>query len=106
VNRSPAFAVAKSMKVPASIAVDPLFWCSVPFWTFAILKCVTSPLSFPFRLMTRPEVVWTCAFVVAPVTDGVSATGVTVMAAVTTLPPRPPFAFVVDACASKLAGPK
>ena len=47
-----------------------------------ILKCHPVP-SVTFRLMTRPLVVCTFAFVMAGVTDGVSATAFTAIVAVT-----------------------
>ena len=71
-----------------------------------ILKCVTSAPSPAFGVMTRPDVVWTCALVVAGVTDGVSATALTVIVAVTTPPPSPPALALVEACRSKDAVPK
>src|SRR4051812_7972147 len=43
-----------------------------------ILKKETSEPSLALRLMTSPEVVWASSLVVAFVTDGVSATGVSV----------------------------
>src|SRR6202050_2302842 len=52
--------------------------------------------------MTRPLVVCVFSVVLALVTLGVCATGLTVIVAKTTLPPRPPTTFVVDACTSKL----
>ena len=54
-----------------------------------IWKCVTSAPSAALRVMTRPLVVCVSSSVVALVTFGVSATVLTVMVAVTTLPPRP-----------------
>ena len=44
-----------------------------------ILKYGTSPLSAALREITKPDVVCTCALVVAADTDGVSAIGLTVM---------------------------
>src|SRR4029450_3858963 len=106
VNRSPKPPSATAMKSPALIGVAPSFWNSVPCWMFVILKCVTSPLSAALGVITRPLVVWTCAGVVAFVTDGGSATALTVIEAATMSPPRPALALVVDAWTSKLAVPK
>ena len=94
------------INVPLVIAVVPSFWNSVPFVIAVILKCVTSAPSAALRLMTRPEVVWVSSFVVAFVTDGVSATALTVMVAVITPPPRPASVFAVEACIWKLPLPK
>src|SRR5439155_1332153 len=50
-----------------------------------ISKCVTSAPSTALRLMTRPDVVCVSSLVVALVTDGVSATGVTLKLTVAVL---------------------
>src|SRR6266576_4748992 len=65
------------MKSPLLIGVVPLLWNRVPLVMPVILKFVTSAPSPALRVMTRPEVVCVSSFVVAFVTDGVSATGVT-----------------------------
>src|SRR5262249_59096712 len=106
VNFRPRPPAATGMKSPLAIGVVPSFWNSVPLATFVILKCVTSDPSAALREITSPDVVCTCASVVAGVTDGVSPTGVTVMVAVTTPPPSPPSLAAVDACTSKLPAPK
>ena len=85
------------MKFPLVIDVMPSFWNRVPFVMPVILKCVTSAPSAALRLMTRPLVVWTSSLVVALVTDGVSATGLTVIVAVASPPPRPGSLFEIDA---------
>src|SRR5207237_5630239 len=71
---------------------------------FVILKWVTSAPSTGLREMTRPEVVWTFTDVAALVTDGVSATGFTVIVAVVPPPTPSPAALVAD-CATKLPVP-
>src|SRR5260221_546759 len=78
VNFSPAFPSAKVMKSLFAIGVVPSVWNSVPFVIPVILKWVTSVPSAAFRPITRPLVVCVSSLVVALVTDGVSATGVTV----------------------------
>src|SRR5262249_41979240 len=78
--------------------VEPSFLYSVPLEIAVILKCVTSLPSTALRDITRPLVVWVSSLVDALVTDGVSATGLTVIVALTVLPPRPPSAADVDAC--------
>ena len=68
-----------------------------------ILKCVTSALSAALREITSPELVWVSSVVlVALVTDGVSATALTVIVAFTVLPPKPPSALPVEAWTLKL----
>ena len=62
-----------------------------------ILKKATSVLSAALRLMTRPVVVCVSSFVDEFVTEGVSATGLTVIEALTVLPPKPPSTLLVDA---------
>ena len=92
VNFSPAFPWAKVMKPPLLICVVPSFWNSVPLVMFVILKCVTSVPSAAFRETTSPEVDCVSSLVVAFVTDGVSATGLTVICAVAAAPkPAPPL---------------
>src|SRR5262245_18986480 len=59
-----------------------------------ILKCVTSSPSAALRETTSPLVDCVSSLVVAFVTLGVSATAVTVIVAVTGLPPTPPDALV------------
>ena len=63
---------------------------------------VTSAPSTAFRLTTRPVVVCVSSLVVALVTDGVSATALTVIVAVARPPPNPPAVALSDACAWKL----
>src|ERR1700687_1520102 len=65
------------MKLPLAIGVVPLFWNRVPLGMLVILKLVTSGPSTTLRLITRPDVVCVFSLVVAGVTEGVSATGVT-----------------------------
>src|SRR6267143_3689366 len=77
VNFNPALPWATVIKSPLLIGVLPLFWNSVPLVMPVILKFVTSAPSPTFLVMTRPVVVCVSSFVVAFVTDGVSATGVT-----------------------------
>ena len=74
------------MKLPLAICVVPSFRNSVPLVMPVILKCVTSTPSTALREMTRPDVVCVSSLVVALVTDGVSATGFTVMLAVAAVP--------------------
>ena len=102
VNFNPALPWAKVMKSPLLIGVVPSCWKSKPAVIPVILKCVTSGPSAALREMTSPLVVWVSSNVLAPVTLGVSATGVTVMVAVTGLPPRPASALAVLACTTKL----
>ena len=106
VNFRPAPPCATVMKSPSLIGVVPSFWNSVPFRMLVIWKCVTSAPSAALRVMTRPLVVCVSSSVVALVTFGVSATVLTVMVAVTTLPPRPALTLLVEACTSKLPNPK
>src|SRR5436190_1142849 len=61
------------MKSLFDIAVVPSVLKRVTWVLLLILKWVTSAPSAPFRLMTKPEVVWISSLVVASVTDGVSA---------------------------------
>ena len=69
-------------------------------------KCVTVAPSTAFGVMTRPLVVCVSSFVVALVTLGVSATGLTVIVAVTTPPLRPASVLLVAAWIWKEAVPK
>ena len=55
-------------------------------------------------MITRPAVVCVSSFVVALVTDGVSATALTVIVAVTVLPPSPASAFAIEAWTCEAAG--
>ena len=105
-NFRPALPCAKVMKSPLAIGVVPSFWNSVPLVMLVILKCVTSAPSPALRQMTRPLVVCVSSSVVALVTDGVSATALTVIVAVTALPPSPASALLVEACTSKLPVPE
>src|SRR6267143_3109930 len=89
VNFNPALPWATVMKSPLLIGVVPLFWNSVPLVMPVILKCVTSAPSAALRLITRPEVVCVSSLVVALVTDGVSATALTVKVAWLVLPHSP-----------------
>ena len=57
-------------------------------------------------MTTSPDALWVSSLVVALVTDGVSATGSTVMVAVTRLPPRPASVLLVEAWTLKLPSPK
>ena len=86
------------MKSPLAIAVEPLLWNRLPLVMPVILKCVTSVLSVALRLSTRPLVVWVAGIVLALVTDGVSATPVTVTArfSVRVLVPPPPVSTTVQ----------
>src|SRR5437879_13817687 len=102
VNFNPALHWATVMKSPLLIGVVPLFWNSVPLVMPVILKFVTSAPSAAFRVMTRPEVVCVSSFVVALVTDGVSATALTVMVAVAKPLLRPAPAALVAPCTWKL----
>ena len=70
-----------------------------------ILKCVTSEPSAAFREMTRPDEDWVSSLVVVPVTDGVSAIGLTVMLAVASPPPRPPSLLLREPCTLNVAVP-
>src|SRR5213078_4776045 len=71
VKRRPAAPCATVMDAPSAIGVVPSAWNSAPLATLVILKEVTSAPSTAFGVMTRPDVVCTCATVVAPLTDGV-----------------------------------
>src|SRR5438067_90272 len=71
-----------------------------------ILKRSEERRAGELRAITRPELVCVSSLVVAFVTDGVSATALTVMVALTGLPPRPVSALLTDACAVKLALPE
>ena len=106
VNFSPAFPSAKVMNVPLVICVVPSFWYSVPLVMPVILKCVTSAPSAALREITSPLVVCVSSLVVALVTDGVSATGLTVIVAFAVLPPRPASPLDVEAWIVKLPLPK
>ena len=75
------------MNVPLLIGVVPSFLYSVPLLIPVILKCVTSAPSAALREITSPLVVCVSSLVVALVTDGVSATGLTVIVTVAVLPP-------------------
>src|SRR5204862_5255497 len=90
VNLKPAWPSATVMKSLLAIAVVPSFLKRVPLVMLVILKWVTSAPSAPFRLMTKPDVVWVSSLVVAFVTDGVSAIAVTVIVAVADPLLKPP----------------
>src|ERR1700674_4056010 len=90
VNFNPALPSAKVMKLLSAMTVVPSFLKSVPPVMLLILKCVTSVPSAAFRLITSPEVVWVSSLVVALVTEGVSATGLTVIVAVADPLLKPP----------------
>jgi len=77
-NFKPALPSATVMKSPLLIGVVPLFLKSVPLVIELILKCVTSPLSTAFLVITKPVLVCVSSLVVAFVTEGVSATLLTV----------------------------
>ena len=62
--------------------------------------------SAALRLITSPLVVWVSSFVVALVTDGVSATGLTEIVAVITPPPSPASPLLIDAWTWNDAVPK
>src|SRR5438128_670063 len=92
------------------MGVVPSFRYKVPLVIALIWKLVTSAPSVGSREMTRPDVVCVGAAAVfsstvAPVTDGVLATGLIVILAVITLPPKPAVLALVDACTLKLAVP-
>ena len=53
-------------------------------------------------MITRPVLDCVSSLVVAPLTEGVSATGVTVIVALTVLPPAPPTTLEVEAWTVKL----
>jgi hypothetical protein len=96
VNFKPALPSANVIRSPLLIAVEPLFLNSAPLVMLVILKCVTSPPSAALRLITRPDALCTSSFVVALVTDGVSATGLTVKTKVSViLSPLLPFTVTV-----------
>jgi hypothetical protein len=88
------------MKSPLLMTVVPSFLYSVPLLMPVILKWVTSAPSTALRLNTSPLLVCTPGEVLALLTLGVSATGVTVMVAVAVAPPRPPSLPAVAACAA------
>ena len=69
---------------------------------FVILKLVTSGPSAGLRVMTKPDVVCVFSFVVALVTDGVSATVLTVIVAVAKPALKPAPAPLVAPCTWKL----
>src|SRR5947208_948822 len=94
------------MNWPLAIGVTPSFWNSVPLVMAVILKCVTSGPSTGLRLITRPLVVCVSSGVVASVTLGVSATGVTVIVARAAGPPTPASVLLVDERTWKLPRPK
>src|SRR2546426_807118 len=96
VNFNPALPWATVMKSPLLICVVPLFWNKVPLAIPVILKCVTSAPSAALRLMTRPDPVCVSSLVVALVTDGVSATALTVIVAVARPPPNPASVLFSD----------
>ena len=93
VNFNPAPPCATVMKSPFAIWVVPSFLNNVPFEIPVILKCVTSTPSTAFLVITRPLADCVSSFVDAPVTDGVSATALTVVervavtAAIGVMPP-------------------
>src|SRR5436190_13841314 len=60
-----------------AIGVVPSCWNSAPLTMPLILKCVTEPASAGLGVITRPDAVATSANVVALVTAGVSAIGLT-----------------------------
>ncbi len=94
VNLSPALPSAAVTNDPSLICVAPSFLYSVPFVIPVTLKCVTSRPSAGLREITRPLVVCVSSLVAAPVTDGVSATALTVMPTVSVslcAPPVPVF---------------
>src|SRR6202521_6038172 len=90
VNFKPALPSANVVKGSLVITAVPSFLNRVPPVMLLILKCVTSVPSAAFRLITSPEVVWVSSLVVALVTDGVSATGLTVIVAVADPLLKPP----------------
>src|SRR5437016_4776704 len=108
VNLRPALAWANVMKSPLLIGVTPLFWNSVPLTMLVIWKCVTSAPSAALRLMTRPAAVCVSSLVVVLVTEGVSATALTVIVAVARPPPSPAAELLSEATTLKLppGGPK
>src|SRR5260370_1021481 len=79
VNFNPALPSAKVIKSPLLIWVVPLFLNSVPLRMQSIFTCMSSALSSLLKLMTRPEADCVSSLVVAFVTDGVSATVLTVI---------------------------
>ena len=92
VNFSPAPPSATVMKSPLLITVVPSLRNRAPLAMLVILKKATSAPSAALRVITRPEVLCTSSLVVASVTDGVSGSGVTVMArssASVSAPPSP-----------------
>src|SRR5438132_1081665 len=98
VNFNPALPSANVMKPLLPIWVVPSCLKSVPLVIAVILNCVTSVLSAAFREITRPDVVCVSSVVVALVTDGVSAIGVTEMDTDVPLLSPPP-ALSVPPCA-------
>src|SRR5262249_30845332 len=94
VNFSPAVPSATVMKSPLLITVVPLLLKRVPPVIAVIRKLVTSVRSTALRVMTSPEADWVSSAVVAAVTVGASASGLTVVligvvpAAIGVVPPR------------------
>src|SRR5437588_3562889 len=101
VNFSPALPSANVMKSLLLIWVVPSVLNNVPPVMFVILKLVTSAPSAALRLITNPDVLCVLTIVVAFVTDGVSATGLTVMVAVAD-PGLTPVPTPLAACTLKL----
>src|SRR5438128_2308458 len=99
------------MKALLLIGVETSFKYNEPLVIGVIWKLVTSAPSVGSREMTRSDVVCVGAVavfsltVVALLIDGVLATGLTVMLATNTLPPKPAVLALVDACTLKLAVP-
>ena len=83
VNFNPPFPSAYVIKSPLRTSLVPFARYTFPFVIPVTRKCVTSAPSAAFRLTTSPLVVVTSSNVVAFVTPGVSATGLTVMVEVT-----------------------
>ena len=78
-NFKPALPCANVMKLPLVMGVVPSLRKSEPFAIAVILKWVTSGPSTALREITSPDVVCVLGLVLALVTPGVSATGVTVI---------------------------
>src|SRR5438105_11030347 len=93
-------------KSPSGTCVTPSFRKSVPLVISVMWKLVIAPPSTGLGVIFSPLVVCVFTVVVALVTEGVSATALTVMVDVTTLPPKPAAALLVEAWTWKLAVPK
>src|SRR5437870_2224602 len=106
VSLSTGLACDNMTESPLLIRVTPLFWNSVPLTMLVIWKCVTSFPSAALRLMTRPAAVCVSSLVVVLVTDGVSATALTVIVAVARPPPSPAAVLLSEDWTLKLPLPK